>query len=1085
MKFTREKIRRLTKTSLRLNSILLVSFLFAIFFLGASYWAVYEVLQTQRVKVNYHFLRLMGSIHEHELFLLQALRATSASNDQPRPVDTDQAVRTLRHGSLDIHEGRGDAPSSTFSIVTPNDGVEHQDRDSRLRKLSLGASLSDFHNGFWSDSPYPAPQMFLLDLNSDVAMAIPAIEPKSGLGGMKRSGLLQAVTRIKQVVQERPPTAKALKVYWSPSGNFLGGYQQEMLAYVSSSLSDESWGVGARPHNVVAATLLELSSVNDYGPIFSVPVFESLDLISPNGVVLAGSGSAVHDYDDGYYLTLDGLLIKRSSGLGNSWHALYYISYKQLFQDAKWQLLNVFILLLFCVLAGNLLFRWHRRRVVAPADRYYGSLVDSNALSRTIIQAAPVALCVIREEGRELVMQNALALRWLGDTNDIVELTRDWHMFEDGKPIVGETCAIIGDLYLHARFAPANYQDESVLLCAFIDITAHKDAESALLVSRNVANAANAEKSRFLATMSHEIRTPLYGVVGTLELLGLTRLSLQQHGYLRTIKGSSNILLQLISDILDISKIESGEMSLDLEGFAPLEIVEEALRNYAATADDKGLLLYSCVAPDVPGMVLGDGMRVRQIVNNLLNNAIKFTQTGRVTLYVRVLGRENGQARLQWQVVDTGVGISKDQQARLFQPFFQADNQQDATSGTGLGLSICWQLCQMMQGTLELVSAPGLGSSFSFELTLPEVEAEVRLPQSPQGENETLYVRSPIPELSSDCCQWLEKIVAKVVNLDEQGEEPMQDRAVLVELLPEFMPVLDWQGARVIAEHDASVEPQRGAQAWRVNLHSRAGLACAVMAALGRDMQPFDAPEHDRLAGRHLGLRVLFAEDHPVNQTLLAEQLEQLGCTVTLVGNGEEALRQLEGAQFDVVLTDVSMPVMDGYELAQRLRQRNSTLPIIAVTANAFREEGERCIAAGMNAWLTKPIVLETLHGCLKRVVGIGPMVGRKETESPDLSLVAENDIPISGRVLELFLCTMDADLDAIRNARACNDFAEVTRLLHRVRGALAVAKAPDLIAACRELEASFSAKEPTTSLLELSRFLGRIEMLIERFKSA
>jgi two-component system capsular synthesis sensor histidine kinase RcsC len=391
----------------------------------------------------------------------------------------------------------------------------------------------------------------------------------------------------------------------------------------------------------------------------------------------------------------------------------------------------------------------------------------------------------------------------------------------------------------------------------------------------------------------------------------------------------------------------------------------------------------------------------------------------------------------------------------------------------------------MMQGTLDLVSAPGLGSSFSFELTLQEAEPEVEAAQGFQGENVTVYVRSPVPELTSDCCQWLEKTVDKVINLDEQDEEPAKGSAVLVELLPEFLPVMDWQGPRVVAEHDASVQPQGGAQTWRVNLHSRAGIAHAVMAASGRDMQPVASLDQVELVGGYLGLKVLLAEDHPVNQLLLSEQLEQLGCTVTLVGNGEEALRYLDREQFDVLLTDVSMPLMDGYELARELRQRNSTLPIIAVTANAFREDGERCIAVGMNAWLTKPIVLKTLHGCLKRFVS-EDQAGRSRLEhKANIDVVAEGPVPISGHVLELFLQTMDEDLEAIKEAIRCDEFVEVTRLLHRIRGALAVAKAASLIAACREVEAALSAKEPMVVVPQLNKLLDGIEAFVMNLRAA
>ncbi|MFJ2362211.1 ATP-binding protein [Pseudomonas sp. NPDC087697] len=1079
MKSIRSNLRKLSRSSLRFNFILLFSFLLTTFFFGASYWAIYKVLETQRAKVNYHYFRMIGAIHEHELFLLQVIRSTSAPY-KPDVEAMTSIITKVESSHLALYEVAGGERTSAFSLVLPESAAEDSDHQATSRKLAFGRVLSNFHNGFWIDSPYSAPQMFLLDLNSKVGMAIPAIERRAGRGETARNGLLRVVERVSRAVHDNPPDPVAHRVYWRSGEAFLGRHNQEMLAYVSDAVPDDSWVMNGASPRVVAATLFELNSINDYSPLLQTPVFDALDLISPDGMVLLGSGSSKSDYEDGIYLTWKGLLIKRSSGAENSWHALYHIGYQQLFQDAKWQLFNVALLLITCLGLGWLLLRWQRQNIVKPADQYYGSLVSRNEFSQGIIQAIPVALCVIKESGRQLVMHNTLVLQWFEDRDDVAQLTRDWHMFEGGDPVYGETCAIIGSLCLHARFAPTTYQGEPASLCAFIDITAHKEAESELLVSRNIANAANTEKSRFLATMSHEIRTPLYGVVGTLELLGLTHLSQQQQGYLRTIKGSSNILLQLISDILDLSKIEAGEMSLDPGHFAPLEVVEEAMRNYSAIADGKGLLVYSCVDTDLPGGVLGDGMRVRQIINNLLNNAIKFTQAGRVTLYLNVLGREGGRVRLQWQIVDTGVGISKEQQVNLFEPFFQANNQQHASSGAGLGLSICSQLSQMMQGTLEVVSAPGLGSSFSFEVELQEMQSSVQLPEVIQAGNTKIHVRSPVTEFSEDVCQWLEMSVGNVVAWDEQTQEPPDRSALLLELLPETLPAVDWQGPRIVAGHDASVRPLLSEHRWRVNVHSRLGVTHAVILALGWPVVLPTASNSDRPEGT-LGLRVLLAEDHPVNQVLLTEQLEQLGCSVTLVGNGLEALECLEDAEFDVVLTDVNMPVMDGYEFATRLRLTNCALPVVAVTANAFQEEGDRCIAAGMNAWLTKPISLHALFTCLRKVTNEKAVrMIRAQPRNETRPQGDAEDLPaLPERIRALFVSSMEEDLDAIHAAMEHNDIGEIIRLLHRIRGALSVARIPGLIAASREVETALAQGVTVSSMPGLKRLLGRFQTLL------
>ncbi|CUS14458.1 unnamed protein product, partial [Tuber aestivum] len=420
--------------------------------------------------------------------------------------------------------------------------------------------------------------------------------------------------------------------------------------------------------------------------------------------------------------------------------------------------------------------------------------------------------------------------------------------------------------HLFLSFAPTRYQREEVLICAFSDISERKQVELALQQARTLADAANEAKTLFLATMSHEIRTPLYGVLGTLELLARTDLNSQQRGYLNAIEGSSANLLQLICDVLDVSKIEAGQLSLELSVFSPLELVQEVIQGYAGAAQSKGLQLFACLDPQLPDHVRGDVTRIRQILNNLLNNALKFTESGRIVLRLRLESREGERALLQWQVVDTGKGIAAHDQQYLFEPFFQASGNANVVAGTGLGLSICKRLVHLMNGTLRVVSEPGLGSSFTFILPLEQV--------------------------------------------DEYADEP-------------------WARAQGIEEN--------------------------------RSPTPCEAP-----AEINLNLRLLVAEDNLINQLILRDQLEELGCTVVLAGDGIEALSLWGETAFDMILTDVNMPRMNGYELTEQLRRLGCSLPIIGATANAMLDEAERCLNAGMDHCLVKPFTLRALYQCLQ-----------------------------------------------------------------------------------------------------------------------
>ncbi|AZF03591.1 sensor histidine kinase/response regulator [Pseudomonas sp. R5-89-07] len=1079
MKIMRSKLRNLSRSMLRFNSLLLYSFLLTLFFFGTSYWAIYTVVEEQRVKVNYHYFRMVGAIHEHELFLLQVARLTSAAFKFDKPLVLS-SVNHYISNYHDFYDVEGGERELAFSMMLPKAILDGQ---AIRHKLELAMKVSKFRKGFWDDSPYSAPQLFVLDSRSVAGFSIPPIDRRAGRGETARNGLRQVIEKVARNVRSLPSDSGSRRVHWRPASEFLGAGARETLAYVSGVIPDKAWGINSTSSKFNIAALFELDSLYKYGQPENA-IFDSLDLISPEGVVVIGADMSKSDYGNGIFLTQTGLLIKRSSGFEKSWQAFYHIGYQRLFHDAKWSLLNVLLLLISCLGLGYLLLRWQRRNIVDPADRYYGSLISRNEFSHGVIQATPVALCVIKERGRQVVLQNSLASEWVGDLKFVAHLMLDWHMFEGGEPVSGEACVMINALCLHARFAPTTYHGSPASLCAFIDITAYKNSESELVRARNLANLASAEKSRFLACMSHEIRTPLYGVVGTLELLGLTPISQQQAGYLQIIKGSSNVLLQLISDILDLSKIEAGEVALNLQSFSPLELAEEAIRSYSATAEGKGLLLYSCVDTDLPGKVLGDGMRVRQIVNNLLSNAIKFTSTGKIVLHLRVLGREDGRVRLQWEVVDTGVGISKEHQINLFEPFFQADNQQSGTNGAGLGLTICWQLSQLMGGELKVSSVPLLGSNFSFEVQLLELESSVLLPRAIPVGTVKVHVRSPEADLTGEICHWLEMSMGGVIEWSEQASVTSSDKDLLLELYGDSIPPIEWSGPRVLAAAHASIHPLRDVHGWHVNIHSRLEITRAVMLSMGWLVESA-VLQDDKLAEVPLGLRVLLAEDHPVNQALLSEQLERLGCSVITVSNGESAFHMLEVGEFDVLLTDVNMPVMDGYELTKLVRSSDSSIPIVAVTANVLQGEGDRCISAGMNAWLTKPVSLAALRSCLKAVTE-GKVVRLGEATSRSGIPLAEDDasgLPMQMR--KLFVDSMKKDLDAVYAAKASDDVSELIFLLHRIRGALAVVKIPYLIKASLEIELILK-KGKSLPLMsnKLERFLEMVNTVVERIES-
>lgn len=663
----------------------------------------------------------------------------------------------------------------------------------------------------------------------------------------------------------------------------------------------------------------------------------------------------------------DHLAIRKQLGFSN-WQIVYALDMHSLLTVL---ITPVVISLLLCVLVTWLMIWLMRRidqRLIVPAGNRIEALVESEAFSRAVIRIAPVALCVLRRQDGEVVLDNPLYTQWIGDSQERQQRSADWirRGFDDGEHTTVDELQLADGRHLYLSFARTRYKREDVLICAFSDISARMQVEVALDRARRMADAANEAKTLFLATMSHEIRTPLYGVLGTLELLARTELSDQQKSYLQAIEGSSANLLQLISDVLDVSRIEAGQLQLECNRFSPLELIEEVIHAYAAAAQRKGLQLFACVDPQLPDWLKGDVSRIRQILSNLLNNALKFTDSGRIILRVRLDSRDGERVMLHWQVCDTGKGISHEDQQHLFEPFYQADGNTHVVAGTGLGLSICKRLMHLMNGSMRVVSEPGLGSSFTLHLPLEQLSAMEPSPGADELLPELVCVVSPIRELAVSICGWLCRWGARAqVGLPKAHDHT--EGAVLLELHPgrpgETLAAY-WEGPRVLAAsdlHDDALNDSIG----MVSFNSLKALRMAVGAAQGQLMRGATATAQ-RYPVFNLGMHVLVAEDNVINQLILRDQLEELGCTVELAGDGLTALEMWRHSAFDLILTDINMPHMNGYELTAKLRSLDCHLPIIGATANAMSEEGERCLEAGMNRCLVKPFALRTLYACLE-----------------------------------------------------------------------------------------------------------------------
>ena len=543
------------------------------------------------------------------------------------------------------------------------------------------------------------------------------------------------------------------------------------------------------------------------------------------------------------------------------------------------------------------------------------------------------------------------------------------------------------------------------------DITERKQVAEALRVAKEAAEAASRAKSVFLANMSHEIRTPLNAIIGMSELVLDTSLSLRQRDFLLAVRDSGEALLSVINDILDFSKIEAGKLVLDRATFDLRDSLGDTMKSFAIRAHKQGLELACQIHPEVPHFVTGDYNRLRQIVVNLVGNAVKFTDGGEVVLAVEPQSRSEHDVVLHFTVSDTGIGVPKDKQAAIFEMFEQADSTMTRRhGGTGLGLAIVSRLVELMDGRIWVESEPGCGSRFHFttRLGLAEEDAATAEPAEPpliQGlpvlvvdDNatnrrileEVLRNWRMVPTLASGASEGM-----KLMQQAQQAGTPF--RLVLTDA---HMPETDGftlagqikqdaaMGSTVVmmltsGSHDDDIArcEELGIAAYLLKPIKQSELLDAIKLAIG-----ITAPEEEASAAlaqnpaRVGPLRVLLAEDSLVNQKLAVALLEMHGHRVTVANHGREALAAMESEDFDLVLMDVQMPELDGLETTATIRakerQTGAHVPILAMTAHALKGDRERCLAAGMDGYIAKPIHAKELFELIESMLAGREVMG-------------------------------------------------------------------------------------------------------------
>ena len=842
-----------------------------------------------------------------------------------------------------------------------------------------------------------------------------------------------------------------------------------------------------------------------------------LALLNPAGEIIdvsprdwPAASASVHDVAAGARLLSHGTLDVTPSGVrlvqalpAGFGRLVYHLPYRMLGAALAAELAVIAGAMLLLTGAIGLAARYWSRHLLRRTHAEASRALESELMNHVLVNATPVGLCIVRQHDYAVLTSNPLAgvlLQWQphGRLPDaIAEAFKrqpcggdSGHASISSFTVAAPPCAPAneppgpgdaGQRFLQITYAPARYREEAVLFCAVQDCTAQQALQEQLRSAQQATEAMMRARSTFFAAMSHEIRTPLNALLGNLELLARGSGLAAHAPRLRALDTAAEALRRIVNDVLDFSKIDAGKLRLVNAPFRPVEALESVALTHAPMVAGRPIRFHLQLSPSLDAEVTGDRMRLVQVFNNLLSNAFKFTASGRITVSGELRQDHQGTQRLVCRVSDSGIGMPPSLAARVFQPFVQGDAATASRyGGTGLGLSICARLCELMGGSIGVDSVPDVGSAFTVSVPLPPAAGTQRpLVPAAAAQCGDVVVLCQDMRTGEALAAWLTTAGWRADVLASQAAAlaSFQVKLPRVIVATEEHPLAALAGLRDAAKvplvwvtPEGPHRPRQCAPGiLEVTAYShRALIDCVAQAAEGATpaLAPADGntPAVQALAAPAAApLTILVAEDNPLNQTLVAEQLQALGCHPIIAVNGRQALAALESTHIDAVLTDIHMPVMDGLALLHAVRARHPGMPVLAFSAFTCGEPSADWRLRGFSGFVAKPASLQDLQACLHGLPGRRHAAAPPPATHDDTAAASHAEAADRRRYEAMLRRQLQQDLPALAHIIAQQDLSALRHWVHAVAGAFMIVRRQPIVEACLALETLCDAAQAWT----------------------